>query len=107
MQADGRDRFFLTRFGRGLGAVLDGLRMILGSGRMLAFEFLDYPMGRRRMGLRARARFARRHTWEMLGLGLPLLLGSMVPVLGAACMPVGVAGGTLLLLRLRGEAEPG
>ncbi len=73
---------------------------LLGSAVLLALEFLDYPMGRRRMSLRARVRFARRHGWELLGLGLPLLLGLMVPFVGAVFLPVGVVGGTLLFVHL-------
>jgi CysZ protein len=69
---------------------------------LLSVEYLDYPMGRRRMPLRVRASFARSHVWELLGFGLPLLFGLMLPFVGVAFLPVGVAGGTLLFCRLAG-----
>jgi CysZ protein len=70
---------------------------------LLSVEYLDYPMGRRRMALREKASFARRHLWELLGFGLPLLFGLMLPFVGIALLPIGVAGGTLLFCRLSGD----
>jgi CysZ protein len=78
---------------------------VMASAVLLAVEYLDYPMGRRRMGLRQRVRFARRHVWELLGLGLPLLFCLMVPFVGALFLPVGVVGGTLLFVELQGRPE--
>jgi len=80
---------------------------VLASAALLSLEFLDYPMERRRMSLGGKARFVRRHAWELVGLGLPLLAGLAVPVIGAACLPVGVVGGTLLFLELTGDAPAG
>lgn len=77
---------------------------LMGSAVLLALEYLDYPMGRRRMTLGERARFARRYGWELLGLGLPLLLGLVIPFVGAAFLPIGVVAGTLLFMELQGGA---
>jgi uncharacterized protein involved in cysteine biosynthesis len=80
---------------------------VMASAVLLAFEMLDYPMGRRRMDIRARLRFARRHFWELLVLGLPMLLALMVPVVGAVFLPLGVVGGTVLFVRLEaGGSRP-
>jgi CysZ protein len=79
----------------------------MASAVLLSVEYLDYPMGRRRMPLRAKAAFARRHVWELLGFGLPLLLGLMLPFVGVALLPIGVAGGTLLFCRLAGDLPAG
>jgi CysZ protein len=76
----------------------------LASALLLSVEYLDYPMGRRRMSTAARVRFVRRHAWALLGFGLPLLAGLMVPLVGVLTLPGGVAGGTTLFLRLS-EAE--
>jgi CysZ protein len=91
-----------------LGVLLVGLLLVpvttvlavAASAVLLALEFLDYPMGRRRMTIRQRLAFASRHRWELLGFGLPMLLGLMVPFVGAAFLPVGVVGGTVLFLQL-------
>jgi CysZ protein len=73
---------------------------LMASGVLLALEYLDYPMARRRMTLSGRLRFARRHAWELLGLGLPLLFCLMVPFAGALFLPLGVVGATDLFLQL-------
>jgi len=70
---------------------------------LLSLEYMEYPMERRRMGLRARFAFAGRHFWEVLGLGLPVLFGLLIPFAGALSLPVGVVGGTLLFLRINGD----
>jgi len=82
---------------------------VLASAVLLALEFLDYPMERRRMSLQLKAAFVRRHAWELAGLGLPMLGALAVPVIGAACLPVGVVGATMLFLELTADAsaEPG
>jgi len=72
---------------------------------LLSLEYLDYPMERRRLATAQKLRYARAHLWELMGLGLPLLAGLMVPFVGVFTMPVGVAGGTLLFVELeRAEA---
>lgn len=73
-----------------------------GSAYLLALEYMDYPMTRRRMRLRAKLDWAGRHRWEMVGLGLPVLLGMMVPLLGPLLLPVGVVGGTILFVETEG-----
>jgi CysZ protein len=77
---------------------------VLASAVLLSLEFLDYPMERRRMSLQRKAAFVRQHGWELLGLGLPLLGALAVPVVGAACLPLGVVGGTLLFVELTANA---
>jgi len=72
----------------------------LASGVLLALGYCDYPMGRRRMLFADRLRYAWRHRWEMLGLGLPLLFALTVPLVGVAFLPVGVVAGTILFVEL-------
>ncbi len=76
---------------------------LAGSAVLLSMEYMEYPMERRRMRLRARFAFTRRHFWEVLGLGLPILFGLLVPFVGALSLPVGVVGGTLLFLQVTGD----
>ena len=80
---------------------------LMASSVLLALAYLHYPMGRRRWTLRQKLRFGRRHAWELLGLGLPLLVGLMVPLVGAVFLPVGVVGGTVLFLQLAERARTG
>jgi CysZ protein len=71
---------------------------------LLALEHMDYAMGRRRLRMRQKLAWARAHVWEMLGLGLPVLMGMMVPFLGPFILPFGVVGGTLLFVETEGAA---
>ncbi|MFO8006603.1 MAG: EI24 domain-containing protein [Candidatus Brocadiia bacterium] len=73
------------------------------SGVLLSLEFTDPPMERRRMRIRRRLRFARRNLWEMMGLGVVLMLLLGIPFVGAVFLPLGVVGGTILFV----EAEAG
>ncbi len=77
----------------------------LVSGVLLGLECCDYSMARRRMLFGDKLRYARRHVWEMLGLGLPLLPALAIPFIGAAFLPLGVVAGTILYLDLR-PSEP-
>jgi uncharacterized protein involved in cysteine biosynthesis len=78
---------------------------VLASAVLLSLGFMDYPMERRQMSLRGKAAFVRRHGWEMMGLGLPLLGGLATPVIGIALLPLGVVGCTLLFLELTADAS--
>ncbi len=81
---------------------------ILVSGVLLGLECCDYSMARRRMPFGEKLRFARRHVYEMLGLGLPLLFALTIPFVGAAFLPLGVVAGSILYIELRaaeGAAE--
>ncbi len=73
----------------------------MASAVLLALEYCDYPMGRRRMPFSERLGFARRHIWEMFGLGMPLLFALGIPFVGVAFLPLGVIGGTILFVELR------
>jgi uncharacterized protein involved in cysteine biosynthesis len=70
------------------------------SGALLGLQCCDYQLVRRRMAFRDKLRYARHHFWEMLGLGLPLLFALAIPFAGAAFLPIGVIGGTILYLDL-------
>lgn len=74
---------------------------VLVSGVLLGLECCDYPMGRRRMLFGQKLRFARRHAWEMMGIGLPLLFALTIPFVGAVFLPIGVVGGTIFFSDLR------
>ncbi len=74
---------------------------VLISAVLLSLEYLDYPMGRRRMKLGEKFAYARTYVWELLGLGLPLLVAMAIPFVGAAFLPLGVVGGTILFVEIR------
>lgn len=82
-------------FGLLLGPVTTVVAFML-SGILMALESLDPPMGRRRMVFKERVRYAARHFWLLLGFGLTVLVGLLVPFAGIIFLPMGVAGGTVL-----------
>lgn len=69
---------------------------------MLAFEYLDQPMGNR--GLRFDAKIARMraHRWRHLGFGSVVTLATAIPLANLVVMPAAVVGATLLYLETDG-----
>ena len=63
----------------------------------IGFGYVDYPLSRRQIGIRARLQFALRHKYALLGLGLPFFI-PFAPLFFQSPL---VIGGTLLYLRLQ------
>ncbi len=78
---------------------------IMLSGVLMALETLDPVMGRRRMKFRERIRFVGRNFWPVLGFGLMLFVGLLIPLLGVVFLPMGVAGGTALFCDIESKTQ--
>lgn len=65
---------------------------------LLAWDFLDYPLSLRGLGLRARLRWARRNVLGVTGFGLAWTLLAFVPGTALLLLPMGVAGATRLVV---------
>lgn len=65
---------------------------------MLAFEYLDQPMGNRGMAFDAKIARLRAHRWRHLGFGSLVTLATAVPLANLVVMPAAVVGATLLYL---------
>lgn len=61
----------------------------------LGFEYLDYPLGARRLPWFDRIRYSLRHFGFTMGYGATVLLISLLPLAGYVCLPVFVAGATV------------
>lgn len=73
---------------------------------MLAFEYVDYPMGNHGLKLRQmRARLRRRRTLA-LGFGGAAAGMTMIPVVNFVVMPSAVAGATAMWVDILAEDEP-
>lgn len=70
----------------------------------LAVEYLEYPLGARGLGARARLRFVAARPGTSMGFGAACLLIHLVPLLGYAALPANVCGAVLLARRL--DAPP-
>jgi len=79
---------------------------VLLSAVLMALEVMDAPMGRRRMVFRERVRYARRNFWVLLGFGLAVLGGLVIPFVGILLLPAGVAGGTALFCSIEAGGRP-
>jgi CysZ protein len=71
----------------------------LVTGLAVAYDFLDYPLGLRGIGVRSRFRFIRENFAAVAGFGLSGALLLLVPGVGLLLLPVGVAGATRLVAR--------
>ncbi len=75
---------------------------------LVGLEFMEGPMGRRRRTFRDKLAYARRHLWTLVGFGSLMTVAMLMPLLGAAFLPLGVIGGTMMFCDLEGcEESPG
>jgi CysZ protein len=65
---------------------------------LLAWDFLDYPLGLRGLGVRARLRWVLRHKEAVTGFGLTWALLLLIPGSFLLLLPMGVAGATHLVV---------
>lgn len=68
------------------------------SGLMLAWDFLDYPLGAKNATFGDRARFVRDHAGAIAAFGGLGALTLLVPGLGLVLLPMGAAGATRLVV---------
>lgn len=80
-----------------LGAAVPALWFAFGA-FMLAFEYLDNPMGNRGMAFADKLSRLRERRWLNLGFGATATLFTMVPLANLIVMPAAVAGATALWL---------
>lgn len=63
---------------------------------MLAIEYLDYPMGNRDLTFKQQLSIIKQNRFLCLGLGMGMMVMTIIPVLNFFAMPVGVAAATSL-----------
>jgi len=63
---------------------------------LLAIEYLDYPMGNRDFTFKQQLTIIKQHRFLCLGMGIGLMVMTIIPVLNFFAMPVGVAAATAL-----------
>jgi CysZ protein len=71
---------------------------ILISAWLLAWNFLDYPLALRGLGLQARLRWIRDHATAFTGFGLAWAIVLVIPGMALLLLPMGVAGATRLVV---------
>lgn len=68
-------------------------------------DYIDWCAARRGRSWRERLAFAKTNRAAVTGLGFPVVLSLMVPLLFVVVWPGAVAGGTLLFLKIEGELD--
>lgn len=63
---------------------------------LLAIEYLDYPMGNRDFTFKQQLTLIKQNRFLCLGMGMGLMVMTIIPVLNFFAMPVGVAAATSL-----------
>jgi len=63
---------------------------------LLAIEYLDYPMGNRDFTFKQQLTLIKQNRFLCLGMGIGLMVMTIIPVLNFFAMPVGVAAATAL-----------
>jgi uncharacterized protein involved in cysteine biosynthesis len=79
-------------------------RFLLGA-LLVAWSLFDYPLTLQGVGFRARLSILRANLRCALGFGATFALLFWLPFCGIALLPVGVAAATLVVARLRGQAD--
>lgn len=90
-----------------IGAPLSTAAGALISAYMFAFEYLGYPMDRRRFTWKQKQAFLRSRLKSVIGFGLGNVVMASIPFLNLLFIPAAVVGGTLLFLELNIDPEQG
>jgi CysZ protein len=90
--------FLITLFFSPAAVVTVPLKFLVWSW-MLAWDFLDYPLGLRGLGVGARIRWVLRHFGAFTVYGALWAAVCIVPGIALLLLPMGVAGATRLVLR--------
>jgi CysZ protein len=91
----------------GVGVLLYTGAGALISSYMFAYEYLGYPMDRRRFTWKNKQNFLRSRFRSVIGFGLGNIVVASIPFLNLLFIPAAVVGGTLLFLDLSVAAESG
>ncbi len=89
----------------GIGGILFTGATILLSSYMFSYEYLSYPMDRRRFTFRDKRRFLRSRWRSTLGFGLGCAAVASVPLVNLLLIPAAVTGATLLFLELQKQEQ--
>jgi CysZ protein len=83
-----------------IGAAFYSAFGVLLSSYLIAYEYLGYPMDRRRYSWKQKRALLRSRLLSALGFGLGNLAVASIPVVNFLFIPAAVAGGTMLFLDL-------
>ena len=82
----------------GVGSAIYAVLAWLITCFFLVLEFVDYPLDRRQLTLKAKLAYVWNLQWTGLGLGAALFFIGVIPILNLAFLPMGAVGATLVYL---------
>jgi CysZ protein len=87
----------------GVGGVLFSIAGTLLSAFMFSWEYLNYPLDRRKFSWSDKRLFFQSSFRSVMGFGLGSVAMAAIPVVNLLFIPAAVVGGTLLFLDLQGD----
>jgi CysZ protein len=90
--------FLITTFVPPAAVVVTPLEFVVVAA-LLAWNFLDYPLGLRGLNLGQRLQWIRGHFWAFIAFGLAWSVVLLIPGVFLLLLPMGVAGATRLAVR--------
>ncbi len=95
----------------GIGGLLFSVLCVVVSSYMFAYEYLGYPMDRKRLSFKEKKAFLRSNLVSAVGFGLGNVAVATIPFVNLLLIPCAVVGGTLLYLDITeplkaGQAQP-
>jgi CysZ protein len=76
------------------------------AGLLATYDLIDYPLGLRGLGVRARFAFITANFWAVLGFGVSVAAVLLVPGAALFVLPFGVAGATRMVVERDRMGEP-
>jgi uncharacterized protein involved in cysteine biosynthesis len=89
----------------GLGTIIASIGGLYFGARFAGSEFQSYPLTARSVPRTKRNDFAKRHHWNVLGLGAATFVSALIPGVGALLLSTSVVGGVLQFHRLRAHEK--
>jgi CysZ protein len=89
----------------GIGSLLFAATGTLLSAFMFAWEYLNYPLDRRRFSWKEKSAFFRSSFRSVMGFGLGSVAAASIPVVNLLFIPAAAVGGTLLFLDLESDGK--
>ncbi len=90
----------------GIGSLLFTVTGTLLSALMFSWEYLNYPLDRRRFSWKEKWTFFRSRFRSVMGFGLGSVAVATIPIVNLLFIPAAAVGGTLLFLDLKSSEKP-
>lgn len=84
-----------------IGTIIYAILSVLLSWWLLAYEYMEIPMGRRQLKFKDKRKFVNKNKATSIGFGAAVTLGTLIPVFNIFYIPTCVVAGTMLYHNLK------